>query len=558
MIVGSPWLYWLTERGHGFHQYAIVLSFALIYLIIYFLSISKIRWQAADLVLAVIWLLQIIWIHEGVDAKSILAELSWFPVYYVCGIIFSADKDFKTVRFTGVLILASCILQCVIALFQGTHLIPANHSVFSFTGSFYNPGPLGGYVAVGAVVTAVFWMQVRKRISKFGFAILFLILVSGIIMSRSRAAFMSLFAGLATIVVFKTRIWGFVIALGAMAVIMGLLLYAVYPASADARILIWKVSCRIIEKEPLLGHGTGSFASQYMWAQADYFETGTHTLNERILADDNIHPFNEGIRFLCEYGIVGSVIVLCALIWLATCSLRSRTEEKKSLVSVWLTFLVFGMFSYPIDVMPLNVLSAVLLSSFFFSARNHLMMRLPLRMAIAIVSCLLLFGIALYSSFLLRVEEDVRRTLCQWNPVLDNTLRQEYEYFRHDMTSVDRFAASLSLRGLYEEALPAKEYSAQMLPTGHKLMSLGECYLDAGDSLQAEKLFCIASYMLPAYVRPRYLCFKLYVESSKTDEAVNTAIDIVNQPIKKETAQTRKMVDECRLFLEEYAPGMGK
>ena len=36
--------------------------------------------------------------------------------------------------------------------------------------------------------------------------------------------------------------------------------------------------------------------------------------------------------------------------------------------------------------------------------------------------------------------------------------------------------------------------------------------------------------MLPAYVRPRYLLFKLYIDADKGDEAVNTAIDNVASP----------------------------
>ena len=65
----------------------------------------------------------------------------------------------------------------------------------------------------------------------------------------------------------------------------------------------------MIVEHPLLGHGTNSFAKQYMNYQADYFQAGYHTDQEIVLASDNIYAFNEVLRIVCEYGIIG--LFLC-------------------------------------------------------------------------------------------------------------------------------------------------------------------------------------------------------------------------------------------------------
>jgi O-antigen ligase len=42
--------------------------------------------------------------------------------------------------------------------------------------------------------------------------------------------------------------------------------------SADARLLIWRVSSEIAIEKPITGHGINSFSSLYMPSQADYFK----------------------------------------------------------------------------------------------------------------------------------------------------------------------------------------------------------------------------------------------------------------------------------------------
>ena len=120
------------------------------------------------------------------------------------------------------------------------------------------------------------------------------------------------------------------------------------------------------------------------------------------------------------------------------------------------------------------------------------------------------------------------------------------------MQTVDQYAASLYLRGLYEEALPYEEYSVKIIPSGHKIMSLGECYWMAGDALNAEKQFKIASNMLPAYIRPRYLLFQLYNELGRTADATIIATNIVHMLVKKESPETDLMIKTCERYLHEY------
>jgi hypothetical protein len=44
--------------------------------------------------------------------------------------------------------------------------------------------------------------------------------------------------------------------------------------SADARVVVWKISAEMIIQRPLLGYGYGSFERNYSLFQSNYFKSG--------------------------------------------------------------------------------------------------------------------------------------------------------------------------------------------------------------------------------------------------------------------------------------------
>lgn len=55
-------------------------------------------------------------------------------------------------------------------------------------------------------------------------------------------------------------------------------------ASANGRLLMWKISCLAIAESPVVGHGADGFVSAYGRAQEEYFANGEYSETEELVA----------------------------------------------------------------------------------------------------------------------------------------------------------------------------------------------------------------------------------------------------------------------------------
>jgi hypothetical protein len=158
-------------------------------------------------------------------------------------------------------ILLTVLAEAVWGLLQLAGLVPEYHGMFRITGSFFNPGPYAGFVAV--CIPLALSRSINKKSSRLERWLGILALVASVSVlpfAMSRAAWLAAVAG--SLPVFfswrsKLRIsnrrlsmlWRFrfvritsVLALGI--IVSGLLigLYHIKKASADGRWLIWSVS----------------------------------------------------------------------------------------------------------------------------------------------------------------------------------------------------------------------------------------------------------------------------------------------------------------------------
>ena len=98
-----------------------------------------------------------------------------------------------------------------------------------------------------------------------------------------------------------------------MAVLAGFAvgLYFYRSGSADARLLIWRVSLDMIADRPLTGFGPGNFPRYYMLYQADWFRA--HPDSEfAAVADNAVYSFNEYIKLAVEEGLPGLLLFVAA------------------------------------------------------------------------------------------------------------------------------------------------------------------------------------------------------------------------------------------------------
>ena len=229
-------------------------------------------------------------------------------------------------------------VEAVWGLRQIYGLAVSNHSLYALTGSFYNPGPYSGYLAMVFPICLSEWLnlkKVKKRTwieqSKYCVALGVLLLILCVLPAgMSRSAWMAV--AISGIWVYATyRSWGTslrkigrkykkrvfpaIIAGGMVLIIVGYALFQLKVDSANGRLLIWKVSVMAIVEKPFLGHGTGNFASAYGMAQEKYFSQKEFTSTEELVAGSPEYAFNEYLQIAVEYGVLFLLVVLLIIVF---------------------------------------------------------------------------------------------------------------------------------------------------------------------------------------------------------------------------------------------------
>lgn len=244
--------------------------------------------------------------------------------------------------------------------------LPSNSSYFVLTGPYHNPAILAAMIALllGIVINAIigFYSSIKEKPWLLGtLYVVVLFCFPVLILSSARAAYAALLASVAYGVYFKIFIRKPRVKqlFGMLAVLLLILmsvaaLYVLRPESAKGRLLIWKVSCRMIQDKPLYGFGKGGFAANYLYYQAAYMKSSASS-EEKLLAGNTHLSFNEPLRVAVEHGLLGVGIYVAFTIWLL---FFRPTQNKINIISRSLLagIVVWGLFAYPNHTFPVLLL----------------------------------------------------------------------------------------------------------------------------------------------------------------------------------------------------------
>lgn len=422
----------------------------------------------------------------------------------------------------------SGLIQAGIVTAQLCGIAATRHSYYDFTGSFPNPGPLGGWLCVAALAAVILTGQLWKRGRKTWAT---LCAAGGIyigiilLLTDSRAAWLGFAAGVfAMLCTLRFRYKRLVLLSMAVITLVGaLFLYGYKKDSADGRLLVWRVSADMIAQKPLAGHGIGTFQERYMFAQADYFERNPDSRFTNV-AEQVSYPFNELVGVTCEQGIVGGLLLLflvgSALLY------RGNTEGKTLLIGLS----VFGLFSYPSAFLSFGLLfgavlacctSGTLVSGYPFSRRT----------AVIIAGVVLLAGGAL----LYFISAD------------RNALVNRYALVRE--------ASGLTL-GRDPNDLPRLEQMAQRLPIAGFYVEMGDLYLKIDSTHRAKYYYRTAARMIPSRLKPYDGLFRAYLQSGQLDSAALMARRIVTMPVKVSNTTTIRIRQTAQEWLQTHNPDL--
>ena len=438
-------------------------------------------------------------------------------------------------------------VEAVTALLQACGILESGHPYFEVTGHLDNPGPLGGFLA--ACWTVGFGLLLDKKQSRTRTLLLsgvLLLLSAGLVLADSRAAFLAVACGAVCFLCLTRRLRlhrrSVLIGLAALLCLVGLL-YVYRPASAQARLFIWRTSLGFSAEQPLWGHGIGSFQRQYMLRQARYFEAHP-SAPEQMVADNTGYPYNETLLALTETGLAG--LAFAGFVLLAACG-KSREREAQAVPrSALAAWLLFAQFSYPTAVFPLLFAPVCLLGSI----ESQPVCRLRPGHTTSALLLLGATGLAFagfYGVRFYRQASLAMQTLHGKDPALDYAATH-YECLKNDLP----FIVAYHYRMARHSGNPDdRDRLEDIIPSSESYCLLGDYYQHIGLPHEAERAYRTASDMVPTRIMPLYKLWRLYRLRADTVRAVDTARRLVAQPVKVNNSLSINAKRQAREFLDQ-------
>ena len=423
------------------------------------------------------------------------------------------------------LLLMAGTAESVWGLLQMYGYVPSGHSLYALTGSFYNPGPYSGFLAMCMPVTLHEWLQgkgVWKRLALAATLLMLMVLPSGM----SRSAWLA--AGVASgyvvmmhcwdqVVMYVRRYWKGFVAGGVLLALLGMGAYHWKKDSADGRLLMWKVAAQAVMEHPWQGVGWDHVAGAYGDAQEAYFASGKATAQEEHVAGAPEYVFNEYLQVAMAWGVPAMCGILLVV---AGCFFRGHRNGLYGFCGGLLSLGVFAFSSYPFQFMEFVLAFLALLIACVMGCR-----RLWLQVLVMVLG----IGIGLYA-YGYRQEHPVRKV--------------------HEMFSR---AHALHKAGDWEASTELLKETMQISSDAMLLNIIGKNCQAQGVYKEAEEWFIRSTHRLPNRIYPYYLLAKLYAEHPKVfpGEKLQWAVRMVlEKEAKVESTAIREMREEVNKMLD--------
>lgn len=481
--------------------------------------------------MAVLALLSMVCIaSSGLLPAETVGQWVWFDKasFLLAGCILSA-LIFKS---KGDFISLDSVISWVLVVLGGSEAIlglrqlygfaTSGHSMYALTGSFFNPGPYSGYLAMILPVCLYQWLVCGRRGGHVVSGGVMLLILCVLPAGMSRSAWLA--AGVSCLCVYawhmdwtdKFRLlWQqqrqrvVMVVVGGFCVLLlaGYLLFVLKPDSARGRLFMWKITCRAIAEKPLTGYGIHNFAAAYGNAQETYFAAGDYEPWEERVAGSPEYAFNEYLQAAVELGIP---LAVCLLVVVVLCLYRGVRKGRYGICGAILSLMIFSFSSYPLQLPVFIVTFGGLLVACLFGADRWQWL------GVAVL-------VGIIGGFRLKNDLQVEQACREWMNarVLYNAgayQSAEKEYGRLYPLLRDRASFLFEYgHGLHKQQQFSKsnrilKEALQRSCDPMILNVIGKNYQQMGDCLSAEDWFIRSTHRLPGRIYPYYLLAKLYAE----------------------------------------------
>ena len=491
-----------------------------------------------------------------------------FVVCYLLAICLHKEKSqFFPPMLTWILIILGGI-EAIWGVSQICGLTASNHSLYTLTGSFFNPGPYSGYLAMVFPLCLYEWLNIRDNIKytwitrgkyyiAFGvMALILCILPAGM----SRSAWVS-------VIVSSTWVYGMHMSLGSrlkfyiqeykkkviegciigigVLMMVGYAFFQLKAASANGRLFMWKINLLAIAKSPVTGYGIGNFVSAYGKVQEEYFASGKYSKIEELVAGSPEYAFNEYLQVAIEHGIPVLLLILLTIVF---CLWKGYCKGRLGICGSVISVLVFAFSSYPMQIPGFAI-------TFYFLLIACVNGRSKIPLLLNIIMMTLLSVYYLVSN---------QYTVCeQWNSskVFYNigayqAAKKEYEKLYPELGNCGAFLFEYGhcLHKLKEYDNSTRILEEAMMYSNDPMILniIGKNYQASGDYEKAEEYLIRSTHRLPGRIYPYYLLAKLYAEPKyRQPEKLKYAAEIVlTKEPKVQSTAVREMREEVKNLLK--------
>ncbi len=451
----------------------------------------------------------------------------------------------------------------------------SNHSLFRLTGSFFNPGPYSGYLAVTLpVALGILLKQPKQNIIYYFSAACVLSIIMVLPAGMSRSAWIASISSCLWVYAMYRLNWEQIKAkvrqhrkLYITSTILGCILlsggsialYSLKKDSADGRFLMWKITAKAIQKQPITGTGLGGFPAAYAEAQAEYMASGKATEQEKRIAGCPEYAFNEYLQMGLEQGVVGLTLFTA---WLGLLFYKGIKNKRYACCGGLMSLALFAFSSYPLQLPEFWVVLIFLGVMSVTPDKDEIRENQAESNAHRWGKQIFFMGISILGIGLFWMQKDHYKAYQKWNKaqMFYNNKAYEaalevyeplYPLLKHKPEFLFEAAQSLSKTGRYEKA---NEYLERAIllssdPMLYYVMAKNEQCL--GEYRQAEKHLLHAIDILPERIYPYYLLMNLYTEPSYFQPAkLKMAIDsVLTKKPKVESSAIKEMKEKARSML---------
>ncbi len=492
-------------------------------------TLNKVKLVVSDVLLAgLVVLLTVFHLMEQSASSEVYMFFVWSmtSVYLLSRILLTIAPRVSCYVLLAAVVVFS-LKESYTGLMQLFGHLHSNHYMYACTGTFNNPGPYGGFLAISTCVLGVYAIKGRNKVFRYITGITSLIALILLPSTMSRAAILAV--GCAALMLAastdvgkrflkKYRIW--LIVAVALAVAGA---YMLKKPSADGRLFMNRISIMAINSNGMDGAGLGRFGAAYGEAQARYFgeriamsgdDTDWAVLreSERLTADCPEYAFNEYLQLGVEGGPV-AMLLFISLIITAIISSYKRGD-------VWcyglLALAVFAMFSYPLHIVQFQVLLAVLLAACATPRNEGILGGSVVMVVTLLVSVLIIISRMPWMNRLKEASEAWKRTEYMYDMEYYDYVVEDadtlYDSMLHDYRFLFAYGQSLSKEGQYIKSNEVLSEGTEISSDPMFWIVMGNNNLSLGRYEEAERCYIHAFHMVPNRLYPLCRLAELYIK----------------------------------------------